>query len=193
MQTTLRLEKGTRFWEMTLIAPEGKPPTLDLELLAEIDEALGKIENSIEASDEEGKSCLVIGSSSDRCFCAGANINVLDTLPAETMSDWVSRGHATLNRIEDLPIPVIAKVRGYALGGGLELALACDLIVCDESAKLGLTEANIGFVPGWGGSFRLPRRVGASKAKRLFFTAEILDAGSALSIGLVDELIEGTD
>ena len=192
MQTALRLEKGPALWEMTLISPEGKPPTLDFHVLSEMEEALEEIETSIGISEESPPSCLVVGSSSENCFCAGANINVLDTLSEETMSDWVSRGHATLNRIEDLPIPVIGKVRGHALGGGLELALACDLIVCDESAKLGLTEANIGFVPGWGGSFRLPRRVGASKAKRLFFTAEILDAESALSIGLVDEFIEGT-
>jgi len=191
MQTTLRLKKGPSLWEMTLIAPEGKPPTLDFHVLAEIENTLDEIDEAIGASEEGAPSCLAVSSSSEKYFCAGANINVLDTLSEETMSDWVSRGHATLNRIEDLPIPVIAKIRGYALGGGLELALACDLIVCDESAKLGLTEANIGFVPGWGGSFRLPRRVGVAKAKRLFFNAEMVEVESALSIGLVDELFEG--
>jgi len=192
MQTTLRLEKSPAFWEMTLVAPDGKPPTLDFQVLSEMEKALKEIEASIGASGERAPSCIVVGSSSPKCFCAGANINVLDTLSEETMPDWISRGHATLNRIEDLPIPVIAKVQGYALGGGLELALACDLIVCDETAKLGLTEANIGFVPGWGGSFRLPRRVSSAKAKRLFYAAEIVDGESALSIGLVDELVEGS-
>lgn len=191
MQTTLRLEKGPSLWEMTLIAPEGKPPTLDFHVCSEVENALDEIDEAIGLSEEDALSCIAISSSSEKSFCAGANINVLDTLSEETMSDWVSRWHTTLNRIEDLPIPVIAKVRGYALGGGLELALACDFIVCDESAKLGTTEANIGFVPGWGGSFRLPRRVGISKAKRMFFTAEIVKAESALSIGLVDELVEG--
>lgn len=191
MQTTLRLEKRPSFWEMTLNAPEGKPPTLDFQVLSEIKKALEEIEESIDASGESAPSCVVVSSSSAKCFCAGANINVLDTLSEETIPDWISKGHATLNRIEDLPIPVIAKVQGYALGGGLELALVCDLIVCDKSAKLGLTEANIGFVPGWGGSFRLSRRVGSAKAKRLFYTAEIVGAESALSIGLVDELVEG--
>lgn len=193
MQTRLRLKKGPTLWELTLIPPEGKPPTLDFQVLSEIESVLDEIEAAVNGSEAGSPSCLAISSSSEKCFCAGANINVLDTLSEDTMSDWVSRGHATLNRIEDLPIPVVAKARGYALGGGLELALACDLIVCDASAKLGLTEANIGFVPGWGGSFRLPLRVGAAKAKRQFYTAEIVDAETALSIGLVDELIDEGD
>ena len=103
------------------------------------------------------------------------------------MSDWVSRGHAA-QTFEDLPIPVVAKSEATLSRWRVELALACDLIVCDESAKLGLTEANIGFVPGWGGSYRLPR---VDISETIVFTAEMVEVESALSIGLVDELVEG--
>ncbi len=188
MRTTVELNQHESYWEISLIAPERKPPTLDFQVLAEFDAALKVVEESINNPDSISPRCLVIGSSSDRCFCAGANIAILDTLSEETMSEWVTAGHGVLNRLEDLPILVVAKVRGFALGGGLELALACDLVLCDETAQLGLTEANIGFVPGWGGTYRLPQRVGAARAKRMFYTAEIVDADSALAIGLIDEV-----
>lgn len=193
MQTTVELRKLEPFGEAVLVAPEGKPPTLDFRVLSKLREVIDDVEEAVGQSGGAAPRCLVVTSSSERCFCAGANIGILDTLSEETMADWVAAGHEALNRLEDLPIPVIAKVRGYALGGGLELALACDLIVCDGTAKLGLTEANIGFVPGWGGSYRLPRRVGASRAKRMFYSSERVDAGSALSIGLVDEVVDGPE
>ena len=85
MQTTLRLEKGPSLWEMTLIAPEGKPPTLDFHVLAEIENTLDEIDEVIGASEEGAPSCLAVSSSSEKYFCAGANINVLDTLSEETM------------------------------------------------------------------------------------------------------------
>lgn len=193
MRTTVKLSKRASYWELSLIAPDGKPPTLDFPVLAEFEKALETFEESAGDPARVFPCCLVISSSSGRCFCAGANIDILDTLSEQSMSEWVTAGHRALNRLEDLPIPVIAKVRGYALGGGLELAMACDLIVCDETAQLGLTEANIGFVPGWGGTFRLPRRVGVSRAKRMFYAAEVVDARSALSMGLVDELVEASE
>lgn len=193
MQTRVKLRKSETFWEVNLVAPERKPPTFDFQVFSELGEALDEIESAVERCEEGSPRCVFIKSSSDRCFCAGANIDILNTLSEKTMADWVATGHQALSRLEDLPIPVVASVRGYALGGGLELALACDLIVCDRTAKLGLTEANIGFVPGWGGSYRLPRRVGASRAKRMFYSAEIVEADSALSIGLVDEVVDGSE
>lgn len=190
MQTTVDLKSGETSWTLTLVAPGNKPPTLDYQVMAEFGKALDQVEKAVAEHETGPPTCLIIESSSERCFCAGANINILDTLSEATMSGWVAMGHKALNRLEDLPIPVVAKVQGYALGGGLELALACDLIVCDPTAKLGLTEANIGFVPGWGGTFRLPRRVGASRAKQMFYAAEIVDADSALSRGLVDAVVD---
>lgn len=189
MQTTVELKKTESFWEMTLVAPGNKPPTLDYQVIAELEKALDEIEAAVVSGEKASPNCLIIKSSSDRCFCAGANIEIMDTLPADTMAEWVAMGHGALNRLEDLSIPVLTKLRSYALGGGLELALACDVIVCDPTAKLGITEANLGFVPGWGGTYRLPRRVGPSHAKRMFYTSEIVDADAALSFGLVDVVV----
>jgi enoyl-CoA hydratase len=129
---------------------------------------------------------VVVQSDFAKYFIVGANINALHTLNAETIVPWVQRGHAAFNRLARLPLPVIAKVEGFALGGGLELAMACDFIIATESAKFGQPEANLGVVAGWGGSYRLPRRVGVAKAKALFFTGRIVDAQTALDIGLVD-------
>ena len=192
MSTSLKLTQQGSYWDLTLIAAGTKPPTIDFDVLDEFESALEQIESAIDSGSEEAPRCLFLSSSSVRCFCAGANIKILETLSTQTMSEWVKRGHAVLNRLEDLPIPVVAKVQGYALGGGLELALAADLIACDHSAQLGLTEANIGFVPGWGGTFRLPRRVGPATAKRMFFGAERVTADVALTMGLVDYVIEAT-
>lgn len=193
MQTNVKLAKLETHWTLTLVAPGNKPPTIDYQVMSELSGALDEVEAATANGAGGGPRCLVVESTSERCFCAGANISILDTLSRETMADWVERGHAALNRLEDLPIPVVASVRGYALGGGLELALACDLIVCDRTAKLGLTEANIGFVPGWGGSFRLPRRVGVATAKRMFYTAEMVEADSALSRGLIDAVVDAAE
>jgi enoyl-CoA hydratase len=93
-----------------------------------------------------------------------------------------------LNALEDLPCPVIARVDGYALGGGLELALAADLIYAADSGRLGLSEAKLGFIPGWGGCRRLAERIGFSRAKQLFFVGQAIDASEALQIGLVDHV-----
>jgi enoyl-CoA hydratase/carnithine racemase len=193
MQTVIQLNKAESRWELTLAAPGNKPPTLDYDVLSGLDEALAEIERVARSGAADAPRCVIVQSSSERCFCAGANINVLDTLCEATIEKWIATGHAVFNRLEDLPIPVIAQVRGYALGGGLELALACDVIVCDRTAKLGLTEANIGFVPGWGGSFRLPRRVGNARAKQLFFSAERVEADAAVARGLVDAVVDAAE
>ncbi len=159
----------------------GKPTTLDLQMLDELDTCLAGIESAADTLR-----ALIVQSAFPKYFLVGANINALQALDAKTIVPWVQRGHAVFNRLARLPLPVIAKVEGYALGGGLELAMACDLIAATESAKLGQPEANLGVVAGWGGSYRLPRRVGMAKAKELFFTGRIVDATTAHSIGLVD-------
>ncbi len=193
MRTTVRLKELENRWEMTLAPPKGKPPTLDLEVMSELRAALVTITEALSKSENGPCRSLVVQSASERSFCVGANIGVLHTLSEETLPQWIACGHDTFNALEDLPIPVVAKVRGYALGGGLELAMACDLIVCDPTAKAGQVEANLGFVPGWGGSHRLSRRIGVAGAKRLFFTGEILDAQTCLSMGMIDEIRERED
>ncbi|MEX0320967.1 MAG: enoyl-CoA hydratase/isomerase family protein [Puniceicoccaceae bacterium] len=165
--------------EICLVPPEGKPPTLDQTVLSELEEKVATLEQS-------QVRLVYLKSASERFFCVGANIAVLKETNAQTIGPWVKNGHRILNRLEDLPCPVVALVSGYVMGGGLELAMACDLIFSDDSAKFAQSEASLGFIPGWGGSRRLVDRIGVAKAKYYFFTGEMLDSQTALSCGLVD-------
>jgi enoyl-CoA hydratase len=182
MNTTLKfhIQEDIGYLRFACDPPE-KPITLDLHVFAELDDYLSKIRSQLDLIR-----AVIIQTESDKYFIVGANINALKTLDANTITPWVERGHSVFNHIEDLPIPVIAQVNGYALGGGLELALACDIIIASSNARFGGPEAKLGLVPGWGGTFRLAQRIGLSRAKELFFTGKIIDAQSALRIGLVN-------
>ncbi len=158
---------------------EGKPPTLDNDVLEELEQSIGRVR-------EQSPRVLIVRSASERFFCVGANINVLKDTNEATIVPWVTQGHRVLNMLEDLPIPVIALVKGYAMGGGLELAMACDLIFASETAQLAQSEARLGFIPGWGGTRRLTDRIGVSKAKYYFYSGRTIDALKAAEIGLVD-------
>jgi enoyl-CoA hydratase len=164
-----------------LPAAAGKPPTLDHAALDRLDAALAQVEAQAGALR-----VLFLRSASPKYFCVGADLVALRQVSTDTIAAWIEHGHRVFNRLEDLPLPVVARVEGYALGGGLELALACDLIFAGESAQIGQTEARLGFVAGWGGSWRLPRRIGPARAKELFFTARIISAAAAERLGLVD-------
>jgi enoyl-CoA hydratase len=185
MQTHVSFDRRDDVGYLTLACDEaGKPATLDLLVLDELAASLEEI-----ASCTNVLRAVVVGAErgdSQRYFVVGANVNALATLDAETIVPWVQKGHAVLDQLEALPLPVIARVEGYALGGGLELAMACDLIVASHEARFGQPEATLGVVPGWGGSYRLPRRVGLARAKELFFSGQIIDAHRAYEIGLVD-------
>jgi enoyl-CoA hydratase len=162
-----------------LTPPEGKPPTLDGEVLDEM-------ERCIDQAREAAPRVVFVRSASDRFFCVGANINVLKETNEETIVPWVELGHRVLNQLEDLQMPVVAVVEGYAMGGGLELAMACDLIFASDTARLAQSEAGLGFIPGWGGTRRLAGRIGTSKAKYYYYSGKMLDAPKAAEIGLVD-------
>ncbi len=182
MKTNVMLTRKDQTVYLTFACDEpGKPATLDMAVLEEMSSRLDEIE-----SDIADVRVVVVQSSSEKYFIVGANVNALETLNAETIIPWVLCGHKVFNRLEALPCPVIAKVEGFALGGGLELAMACDFIVASNRARFGQPEANLGFVAGWGGSYRLPRRVGVARAKEMFFTGQIVDAGEAYKIGLVN-------
>lgn len=159
--------------------PEGKPPTLD-------GDALGELESCIEEVRRQESRVVLVRSASERFFCVGANINVLRHTDEKTIIPLVMQGHRVLNMLEDLPVPVVAVVEGYAMGGGLELAMACDLIFASDNAQLAQSEAKLGFVPGWGGTRRLAARIGASKAKYYYYSGKTIDAHKAAEIGLVD-------
>jgi enoyl-CoA hydratase len=134
---------------------------------------------------------LVITGSGERAFCAGADLKTLEQEYAGEVEpdELVDLMHRSLGRIEGLQLPVIAAVRGYCFGGGLELMLAADLCISADDARFGLPEVNVGALPGAGGTQRLPRLVGARTAKELIFTGEPIDAAEAHRIGLVNRVV----
>jgi enoyl-CoA hydratase len=166
---------------LTLEPPEGKPPTLDHDVMGAFEQVLTKIEGQLPTLR-----AVVVRSASPKFFCAGANLKVMETIDRDSIGSWVERGHRLLNRLEALPVPVLARVEGYALGGGLELAMACDVIFASDAARFGQTEAKLGFVTGWGGSYRLVRRVGLARAKEVVFSGRLLEAEESVRIGLAE-------
>jgi len=133
-------------------------------------------------------SVTVVSSSSDRAFCAGADLKERNSLTDAELVRQRPRARAAYTGVLELPMPALAAVGGFALGGGYELALACDLIVADEAAVVGLPEVSVGVIPGGGGTQLLPRRVGAARAAELVFTARRVPAAEALELGLIDRL-----
>ncbi|MFC9461766.1 enoyl-CoA hydratase/isomerase family protein [Streptomyces sp. NPDC056983] len=136
-----------------------------------------------------GARVVVVSSSAPRAFCVGADLKERNSFSdAELLRQRpVTRG--AYGGVLELPMPVIAAVHGFALGGGFELALACDLIVADETAVVGLPEVSVGVIPGGGGTQLLPRRVGAARAAELIFSARRVEAREALEMGLVDQVV----
>ena len=167
---------------------ERRPCTLDWEVLEDLDKCIDNILSNIETYK-----VIVLESSSKKSFIVGANIEVLKTLNSENISLWVKNGHRIFNRFADLPIPVIAKVENFALGGGLEIAMACDMIIASEKAKFGQPEASLGVMPGWGGSYRLPKLIGINRAKEMFMTGKIIDAKLAYEWGIVNHVCKGEE
>lgn len=181
--TQIKLVLDEDIATLSLEPPGNKPPTLDLDVLQEL-------EASIEEIQRARPRVVVLRSASERFFCVGANLNALKDIDEQTIAPWVLAGHRVFNLLEDLPMPVIAIVDGYSMGGGLELAMACDLIFASDEAKFAQSEASLGFIPGWGGSYRLARRIGNSRAKLYFYSGKLLDARQAAEIGLVDLVAE---
>lgn len=132
---------------------------------------------------------LILTGAGDKAFVAGADIKGFEAMTAQEANDFARVGQAIFSRLEDLAKPVIAAVNGFALGGGLELALACDMIVASEKAKFGLPECTLGLIPGFGGTVRLPRIVGTGKALELALTGNMLTAVEALAVGLVVKVV----
>ncbi len=180
-EAILTIKEG---WAEILLQPDppDKPPTIDFSLLDQLEAHVRRLE------EEPACRALLLKSSSPKYFVVGANLEALKQITLQTISSWIERGHRVFNRIESLPFPTLAIVEGYALGGGLELAMACDLIYASQGARFGQPEAALGFIPGWGGCTRLAERIGWTKAKELIYTGRILEAEEAYSIGLLDFL-----
>ncbi|KAJ1508436.1 hypothetical protein HMI54_003231 [Coelomomyces lativittatus] len=132
---------------------------------------------------------VILQSRVDKTFCAGADLKERSSLSPEQVVSFVNLLRSTFNELNNLPMPTIAAIDGVALGGGLEMALACDFRIAGENAKLGLPETKLGIFPGAGGTQRLPRLVGLSNAKLLIYTGRILDMQMAEDIGLVHEAV----
>jgi len=155
---------------------------LNRDVLAELFEAAQKTE-----ADPDVYVVIITGAG--RAFVAGADIALMKDLTAEEAKVFSEFGNAVFRKIESLGKPVIAAINGFALGGGCELSMACDIRIASEKAKFGQPEVGLGITPGFGGTQRLPRIVGMSKAKELIFTGQVIDAQEALRIGLVDRIV----
>ncbi len=155
---------------------------LNIEVLNEIKQAVSDF------ARDERSAVLIITGSGDKAFVAGADIEAQRPLNPEEGRQWGLLGHEVCCLIENVEKPVIAAINGFALGGGCEIAMACDIRLASEKAKLGQPEVGLGITPGYGGTQRLPRLVGEGKAKQLIFTGKMINAAEAHRIGLVDEV-----
>jgi enoyl-CoA hydratase len=153
---------------------------LDVETLTALRDRLRDL-----ADDRETRVVVVTGAG-EKAFVAGADIKYMSGLGVDEAKAWGALGHEATRLLEAMPKPTIAAVNGFALGGGCELALACDLRYASSRAKLGQPEINLGIIPGWGGTQRLARAVGLGVAKELLYTGRNVDAEEALRIGLVN-------
>lgn len=153
-----------------------------LELTRQLDATLAKIES------DQSVRCVILTGTGDRAFCAGSDVREFESLQGRVGEGKLLLEKAVYRRLAHLPVPTIAAIQADALGGGLELALCCDLRVAAEQAKLGLPEVRLGVMPGSGGTQRLPRIVGSSRAKEMILMGEILTAARAEEIGLVNRV-----
>ncbi|MFL6474231.1 MAG: enoyl-CoA hydratase/isomerase family protein [Nitrososphaera sp.] len=163
-----------------------RPEALNAVNLDVISE-LSKMIDIIAADD--GIKVLVITGAGERSFCAGADISYMVNIDPMQAEKYATSAQDVINKIDRLEKPVIAAVNGFALGGGCELAMACDIRIASSNAKIGQPEVTIGIPPGWGGTQRLMRLVGPSKAKELIFTGKMIMADEAYDIGLVNKVI----
>jgi enoyl-CoA hydratase len=143
-----------------------------------------------EIDRDTGVRCAILTGAGDRAFVAGADIKAMAGLDAAGARAFAERGHRMADLMEGLRVPIIAAVNGWALGAGLELALACDFIYASRAAKLGMPEVGLGVIPGFGGTQRLPLRVGVARARELIYSGAAIDAEEALRIGLCNAITE---
>jgi len=165
-----------------------KHNALTPEMLDQLEQILANLDS------DRAVRVVLVTAAGDRSFCAGADIRRFKALhPLDMWARWTRQGHRIFDRLAGLRQPTIAAVSGNAYGGGLELALACDLRVVAEDATIGLTEVGLGTLPGWGGTGRLAALVGAGRAKEMIFTGEPLTADRALAWGVANRLVPKAD
>jgi enoyl-CoA hydratase len=175
-------------WMLTLNRPEALN-ALNSLMLNEIGDALRQLSEM----DYDNAKVLIITGSGAKAFVAGADIKEMKDLNSDQAQAFSQKGQSVFQELNLLKIPVIAAVNGFALGGGFELALACDFIIASENAKFGLPEVSLGLIPGFGGTVRLLNAVGIRKARELTFTGELITATEAKALGLVSTVVTGLE
>ena len=181
MYQTIRFEKQDNIAIITINRPEALN-ALNSTVVGELEQVIGEVETGVAA----GEIFAMILTGEGRSFVAGADIGEQYPMDVAAGRKWGQRGSAIFRRIEKLEIPTIAAVNGFALGGGCEIAMSCDIILASEKAKFGQPEVGLGITPGFSGTQRLPRRVGIAKAKELIFSGKMIKADEAKEIGLVN-------
>jgi enoyl-CoA hydratase len=179
----IQLTRTDEFALITLNRPDALN-ALSFSLIEDLSRALDEVARS------DARALLVTGAG-DKAFCAGADIKELTGRSLIEQKRGAELGQSTFAKIERLPMPSVAIINGYAFGGGLELALACTFRIVTRNAKMGLPEIKLGLIPGYGGTQRLPRAVGESRAMEMILTGRAVDAEEAHRIGLVQRLIDG--
>lgn len=159
---------------------------LNLDVIAELSRTIDIV------GVDDGIKVVIITGAGEKSFCAGADIAYMVNIEPMKAERYATSAQSVLNKIEKLEKPVIAAINGFALGGGCELALVCDMRIASSNAKIGQPEVTIGIPPGWGGTQRLTRIVGPAKAKELIFTGKMISAEEAAQIGLVNKVINLT-
>jgi len=175
-------EKTEAIATITLNRPEALN-AFSKEVIDEVLQALEDIRN------DENVRVVVLTGAGEKAFSAGADIKAMKGMNALKARELSLMGEKLCSSLENLEKPVIAAINGYALGGGLEVAMACDLRIASENARMGQTEINIGLIPGWGGTQRLTRLVGKTKAKELVFTGKMIDAKTAEQLGILNIVV----
>jgi len=179
MSEILSVEKQGHFEVWTLNRPEALN-AFNKALLLELSAQIERIH------DDYSVRCVILAGAGGRAFSAGADLKERKAMPAHEVPAFVSLIGGTFQKIAECPVPFIAAIDGFAFGGGLEVALACDIRAVGSAAKMGLTETRLAIVPGAGGTQHLPRLVGAGRAKELILTGRRIDASEALRIGVAE-------
>ena len=170
--------------DTTSIITINRPKALNA-LNSQVLEELDKVLDNINFSKTK---VLIVTGEGEKSFVAGADISEMSTLTKKQAEDFSKKGNDLFRKIENLPIPVIAAVNGFALGGGCEISMSCDIRICSDNAIFGQPEVSLGITPGFGGTQRLARLIGASMAKQIIFTGQNIKAEEALRIGLVNAI-----